>query len=86
VLLQVLAQIVPSLATSEKLHLLPVLANAAQADPSSPLQALLPLVQVQWPPDTDEKANNLFVQMYEYAFSTTSLHLYTPATALQLTY
>lgn len=67
ILVQVLTQIVPTLATSEKLHLHPVLANAVQADPSSPLQPLLGLVQVQWPPGTDEKTNQLFTQLYEYA-------------------
>lgn len=67
VCLQVLTQIAPSLATSEKLHLHPVLTNAVQADPTSPLQALLGLVQVQWPPGTDEKADQLFNQLYEYA-------------------
>jgi hypothetical protein len=65
--LQVLAQIVPSLSVTEKLHLHPVVTNAVAADPSSPLQPLLGLVQVQWPPGTDEKTNRLFTQLYECA-------------------
>lgn len=55
----------PSLATSDQLHLHPVLTTAVAHNANSPLQALLGLVQVQWPPGTEEKADRLFNQLYE---------------------
>jgi hypothetical protein len=61
----VLAQVAPKLITSEKLHLHPVLTHAVRQDPSSPLQMVAPLVEVQWPAGTDEKADRLFNQLYE---------------------
>ena len=55
----------PSLATSDQLHLLPVITNAVAHDKNSPLQALIGLVQVDWPAGTEAKADRLFNKLYE---------------------
>lgn len=63
--LQALTHILPALSNGDKLQLQPVLALAVQQDPTSPLQALVEQVEVNWPSGTEDKADRLFNQLYE---------------------